>query len=48
MIDGANGNGKLIWENINKLTGRNKDTKPNGAQLQVNGTLLSVSSTAFS
>ncbi len=42
MIDGANGNGKLIWEQLNKLTGRNKkDIIPNNMQLQVNGMLTS-------
>lgn len=40
MTDGANGNGKLIWEQLNKLTGRNKNTTSNDMQLQVNGTLI--------
>ena len=36
------GNGKLIWEQLNKLTGRNKkDIIPNDMQLQVNGMLTS-------
>lgn len=39
MIDEANGNGKLIWENMNKLLGPNKNTKTSDMQLLVSGAL---------
>ena len=39
VIEGAWGNGKLIWENLNKLTGRNKDQKTKEFELKVDGIL---------
>ncbi|KAK0142318.1 putative RNA-directed DNA polymerase from transposon X-element [Merluccius polli] len=39
VIEDARGNGKLIWENLNKLTGRNKDQKTREHELKVNGIL---------
>ena len=37
VIEEARGNGKLIWENLNKLTGRNKNKKIKDYELKVNG-----------
>lgn len=39
IIKGTNGNGKLIWENLNDLLGRNKDINFKDLQLQVKGML---------
>lgn len=39
VIDEARGNGKLIWKNLNKLTGRNNDQRTKEPELKVNGIL---------
>lgn len=38
-IKGSNGNGKLIWNNLNKLLRRDKSNYLSGLQLQVNNEL---------
>uniref|UniRef100_A0AAR2J957 Reverse transcriptase domain-containing protein n=1 Tax=Pygocentrus nattereri TaxID=42514 RepID=A0AAR2J957_PYGNA len=40
IIDNARGNGKMIWQNLNKLTGRNNDQRTKEYELKVNGTLI--------
>lgn len=39
-INMANGNGTLVWRNLNKLLGRTKKTNTRELQLQINGTLV--------
>ena len=39
IINEAQGNGKLIWGNLNKLTGRNKEQRTTLPELKINGIL---------
>lgn len=40
IIEDARGNGKIIWKNLNKLTGRNIDHRQSEIELKINGILI--------